>query len=72
LDLASFNGSNGANPQASLVEDGNGNFFGTTVGGGASGHGTVFELAAGSHTITTLVSFNADFHVALGPHITYH
>ncbi len=56
--LASFNGTNGANPVASLVWDSSGNLFGTTWGGGASGDGTVFELAAGSGTITTLASFN--------------
>ncbi len=56
--LASFNGVNGANPHAGLVEDGSGNLFGTTYQGGASADGTVFEVRAGSDTITTLVSFN--------------
>ncbi len=55
--LASFNGSNGQSPYGSLIEDSSGNLFGTTLGGGASGPGTVFELAKGSSTITTLVSF---------------
>ena len=56
--LASFNGSNGASPYASLVEDGSGNLFGTTYGGGSSGDGTLFEVQAGSNAVTTLVSFN--------------
>ena len=56
--LASFNGTNGANPYAGLVEDSSGNLFGTTYEGGASGDGTVFEVQAGSGTITTLASFN--------------
>ncbi len=56
--LASFNGGNGSNPEAGLTEDSNGNFFGTTSGGGANSDGTVFELAQGSSTITTLASFN--------------
>ncbi len=56
--LASFNGANGAGPWASLVRDPRGNLFGTTQSGGANGDGTVFELAAGSGTITTLASFN--------------
>jgi uncharacterized repeat protein (TIGR03803 family) len=56
--LVSFNNANGANPWASLVEDNSGNLFGTTYGGGAYGDGTVFEVAAGSNSLTTLVSFN--------------
>ncbi len=56
--LASFNGTNGKAPEAGLVMDSSGNLYGTTEYGGASGDGTVFELAEGSSTITTLASFN--------------
>ena len=56
--LASFNGTNGASPFYSVVLDGQGNLYGTTQAGGASNDGTVFELAKGSNTITTLASFN--------------
>ncbi len=56
--LAKFNGANGANPFSELVVDAAGNLYGTTVFGGASGSGTVFELAAGSNTPTVLASFN--------------
>jgi len=35
----------GADPQASLLVDQDHHIFGTTYGGGASGYGTVFELA---------------------------
>ena len=56
--LATFNGANGANPEGGLVRDAQGNLFGTTVGGGATGQGTVFELAAVSGTLTTLATFN--------------
>ena len=41
--VASFNGSNGANPQAGLISVG-GTLYGTTAGGGGSGGaGTVFS-----------------------------
>ena len=56
--LASFNGTDGANPYAGLIEDSSGNLFGTTYSGGSSGYGTVFEVTAGSGTITDLASFN--------------
>ena len=56
--LASFNGTNGSEPFAGLIMDSTGNLYGTTKTGGASGDGTVFELAKGSSTITDLVSFN--------------
>jgi uncharacterized repeat protein (TIGR03803 family) len=57
--LASFNGTNGSDPQGGLVMDGNGNLYGTAVQGGAFGYGTVFEVARGSGTITGLASFNS-------------
>jgi uncharacterized repeat protein (TIGR03803 family) len=55
--LASFTGANGAAPVSSLIRGAQGNLFGTTLVGGANGQGTVFELAAGSGTITSLASF---------------
>jgi len=58
--LASFTGSNGASPFAGLIADAAGNLFGTTGRGGASGAGTVFEIAktgSGYSAPTTLASF---------------
>jgi hypothetical protein len=61
--LVSFSGPNGnGSGPYSLIADANGNLFGTTTVGGASGDGTVFEIvktASGyASTPTTLVSFN--------------
>jgi len=54
--LASFAGTNGENPYAALTLSGNGDFYGTTAGGGSAGEGTVFRATANG-TLTTLVSF---------------
>jgi uncharacterized repeat protein (TIGR03803 family) len=61
--IAVFNGTNGANPFGGLIQDSNGNLFGTTFAGGASGFGTVFEVPYNSSTRTygslaTLAAFN--------------
>jgi uncharacterized repeat protein (TIGR03803 family) len=46
----------GAEPLGALVEATDGNFYGTTVGGGEAGQGTVFRLTP-SGNLTTLYSF---------------
>jgi len=58
------NGTDGSLPFAGLLEDGSGNLFGTTYGGGANGRGTVFELttpttSAGNWTETILWNFGS-------------
>ena len=54
--LASFNGTDGANPYTGLVQATNGDLYGTTVSGGANGDGTVFKVTTSS-ALTTLYSF---------------
>ncbi|HEY2587063.1 MAG TPA: choice-of-anchor tandem repeat GloVer-containing protein, partial [Tepidisphaeraceae bacterium] len=56
--LAAFTGTDGAYPYGGVTLDASGNLYGTTYAGGASGYGTVFEIAAGSSAITTIASFN--------------
>jgi len=57
--LHSFSGSDGAYPRAAVIRGTDGNFYGTTSFGGASGangKGTVFKVTPGG-TLTTLYSF---------------
>ena len=55
--LHSFDGTDGSDPQAALVQGTNGDFYGTTYYGGANGWGTVFKITP-SGTLTTLHSFD--------------
>jgi uncharacterized repeat protein (TIGR03803 family) len=54
--LHDFDGSDGAAP-ASLVEGTDGNFYGTTGGGGVYGYGTVFKMTP-TGTLSTLHNFS--------------
>jgi uncharacterized repeat protein (TIGR03803 family) len=54
--LASFNGSNGRNPQATLVQGRDGNLYGTAMIGGADKWGTVFKLTRAGK-VTRLYNF---------------
>ncbi len=47
----------GAGPETMLAADDAGHFWGTTCGGGASGHGTVFKLDAQTGRLSSVVSF---------------
>lgn len=56
-NLYSFTGGNdGASPYAALVQGSDGNFYGTTSGGGTHSHGTLFEIGPGG-SLTNLYSF---------------
>jgi uncharacterized repeat protein (TIGR03803 family) len=55
--LHSFNYSDGANPYGALVEGSDGNFYGTTFGGGGvNGPGTVFKITPNG-SFTTIHNF---------------
>jgi uncharacterized repeat protein (TIGR03803 family) len=56
--LHNFDGADGEEPIAGLVQATDGNFYGTTDGGGADGYdGTVFSIST-TGTLTTLHSFD--------------
>jgi len=62
--LAQFNSFNGFNPVGPVVVDSHGNLFGAAADGGIYNRGTLYELAAGTHTIVPLAYFS----VATGSH----
>jgi len=51
--LHSFDGTDGIKPLGALVQATNGNFYGTTLGGGANGDGTIFSISGTIPTVTT-------------------
>ena len=57
-NLYSFGSSSndGSEPEAGLVQGSNGNFYGTTLGGGTYNNGTVFRIGPGG-SYTNLYSF---------------
>ena len=65
MTLVEFTGNGatnkGSNPYAALVQGGDGNFYGTTLSGGAGlgSHGTVFKMTA-TGVLTTLVEFTGN------------
>jgi uncharacterized protein (TIGR03437 family) len=65
--LASFNGTNGSQPDlGSLIQATDGNFYGATSTGGANGAGVVFNITPGG-TLTTLYSFLGNSGIPTNP-----
>ena len=58
-------GSDGGTPQGALVQGPDGNFYGTTTGGGSAGFGTFFKITP-SGNLTTLCSFPFSYSAATG------
>lgn len=56
--LFDFNGINGQNPLAPLLEASNGKLYSTTQNGGINGKGILFEFNYISNTFTKLIDFN--------------
>ena len=56
--LVSFNGTDGAYPEAGLIADAHGDLFGTTAGGGANSNGTVFEITGSGFSARTTPSYS--------------
>jgi uncharacterized repeat protein (TIGR03803 family) len=54
--LASFDGTNGGDNLAPLVQATNGKLYGSTIQGGSTNNGNIFELTTGG-TLTSLYSF---------------
>ena len=60
--LVDFDSKNGQEPYAGLIQGSDGNFYGTTILGGAANKGTVFQLVHGTGAqfiLNTLVNFNS-------------
>jgi len=64
--IATFSGTNGLSISPGLTIDSAGNLYGDTAFGGSgyngnypSGNGTVFEVSAGTHLMTTLAQFDS-------------
>ena len=56
--LYSFTGTNdGGNPYTSLVQGGDGNFYGTTSQGGSNYYGTLFRITPNGPPLATIYSF---------------
>ncbi len=53
-----FDSTDGSYPYGGLIQATDGNFYGTTLGGGTSNYGTVFRLTSGATKLNTVHSFD--------------
>ena len=58
IKLFDFDGTNGANPFASLIHAGNGLLYGTTRSGGINGEGVLFSFNTAGNIYTKLLDFD--------------
>jgi len=54
--LHNFSGPDGEQPEQGLIQAFDGNLYGTTIGGGASGQGTLFRITPAG-ALTTIYQF---------------
>jgi uncharacterized repeat protein (TIGR03803 family) len=66
----SFSGPDGANPSAALIQGNDGNFYGTTVNGGSSNYGAVFQLSFSTQCHRQYFSISRGHHGAFQLPIT--
>ena len=62
--LHHFSGGNGAYPEDGIISAGPGSFYGTTVGGGTSGRGTIYKLVVTAPVTITSNVASSTFSVA--------
>jgi len=64
--IYSFDGTNGSNPQSTLIKDSNGDMYGTTSNGGLNSTGTVFKITT-SGVPTLLYTFGTNANDGTNP-----
>jgi len=63
----SFYGGNGETPKSGLIQDAQGNFYGSTYVGGAYDFGEIYQISPNPPSLTVLYSFNPNINDGLRP-----